>query len=254
VNAGISTRITSTPAICSATSDAPALALPIYSVTPFTLLDFPGRTACIVWFSGCNMRCGYCHNPQIVKSKGRGNIGQVMDFLRKRTGLLDGVVLSGGEASVYPSLPDFIMKIRDFGYAVKLDTNGLRPDIIRDFLEQGFLDYVALDYKAPPGKFKKVTGVDKYKYFSETLRMLCAQENVPFEIRTTVHTGLMNEQDVTDIIHDLDRLRYRGSYYVQNFRADNDRPTLGLLPPQARILKLDKLPKPHNFSLHFRNF
>lgn len=254
MNASISAKIMSTPEIYSATPDTSAATLPIYSVTPFTMLDFPGRTACVVWFSGCNMRCSYCHNPQIVKGKGRGDIEQVMDFLRRRAGLLDGVVLSGGEASVYPGLPDFIRQVRDLGYAVKLDTNGLRPDIVRDFLEQGFLDYVALDYKAPPEKFKKVTGVNKFKYFSETLKLLCAQKNVPFEIRTTVHTGLMNEQDVTDIIHDLDRLGYKGTYYVQNFRADNERPTLGLLPPQSRILKLDKLPQPHNFLLNFRNF
>ncbi len=139
MNANISARVMSTPEICSAAPDTPAATLPIYSVTPFTMLDFPGRTACIVWFSGCNMRCGYCHNPQIVKGKGRGDIKQVMDFLRKRAGLLDGVVLSGGEASVYPGLPDFIREVRDLGYAVKLDTNGLRPDIIRDFLEQDAL-------------------------------------------------------------------------------------------------------------------
>ena len=254
MSAGISAKIMSTPEICSATPDTPAATLPIYSVTPFTMLDFPGRTACIVWFSGCNMRCGYCHNPQIVKGKGRGDIEQIMDFLCRRAGLLDGGVLSGGEASVYPGLPDFIRLVRDLGYAIKLDTNGLRPDIIRDFLDGGFLDYVALDYKAPPEKFKRVTGVDKFKYFSETLQLLCAQENIPFEIRTTVHTGLMNEQDVTNIIQDLDRLKYKGSYYVQNFRADNGRPTLGLLPPQSRSLDINRLPRPHNFSLNFRNF
>lgn len=87
-------------------------ALPIYSVTPFTMLDFPERTACIIWFSGCNMRCSYCHNPQIVKGKGRGDVEQVLDFLKKRQGLLDGVVLSGGEASAYPGLPDFIRQVK----------------------------------------------------------------------------------------------------------------------------------------------
>lgn len=228
--------------------------LPIYSVTPFTMLDFPERTACIVWFSGCNMRCSYCHNPQIVKGKGRGDVNQVIDFLKKRQGLLDGVVLSGGEASAYPGLPDFIKTAKELGYAVKLDTNGLRPDIIADFLKQGFLDYIALDYKAPPHKFKKVTGVDKYEFFTRTLDILCGQSTVPFEVRTTVHTDLMNEQDVQEIIDDLEKRHFNGRYYVQNFRADNDRPTLGFLKEQKRVLDTETLVHPAGFTMEFRNF
>ena len=229
-------------------------ALPIYSVTPFTMLDFPRHTACIIWFSGCNMRCGYCHNPQIVKGKGRGKIEDVIHFLQKRRGLLDGVVLSGGEASLYPGLPDFIRLIKKIGYAVKLDTNGTRPDIIQGFLKQGWLDYIALDYKAPPEKFRKVTGISRYENFRETLAMLCAQKSVPFEVRTTVHTDLMDENDVSSIIRDLDLLNYQGSYYIQNFRSDNDRPTLGFLPAQKRTLDISRLPLPENFTLEFRNF
>lgn len=228
--------------------------LPIYSVTPFTMLDFPGKTACIVWFSGCNMRCPYCHNPQIVKGKGRGDIGQVFDFLKKRAGLLDGVVLSGGEASAYPGLPDFITQVKKLGYAVKLDTNGLRPDIIDDFLRRGFLNYIALDYKAPPHKFKKVTGVDKYNEFTKTLDLLCAQKAVPFEVRTTVHTDLMDEDDVNAIIHDLEQRGYVGLHAIQNFRNSDDRPTLGFMKEQKRILNKDVLYRPTLFDLYFRNF
>ena len=228
--------------------------LPIFSVTPFTMLDFPDRTACIVWFSGCNMRCGYCHNPQIVKGKGRGTVEEVMAFLHKRQPLLDGVVLSGGEASAYPGLPDFIKKVKKLGYDVKLDTNGLRPDIIEDFLKQDFLDYIALDYKAPPEKFKKVTGVDKWSFFNQTIDLLCPQNKVPFEVRTTVHTGLMNEDDVNLIINDLDHRGYKQDYFVQNFCSDNERPTLGMLPDQNRVLDIDSLQKPKSFQMQFRNF
>lgn len=228
--------------------------LPIYSVTPFTMLDFPDQTACIIWFTGCNMRCGYCHNPQIVKGKGRGTVEDVMKFLHKRQGLLDGVVLSGGEASSYPALGKFIQDVKNLGYAVKLDTNGLRPDIIREFLELGLLDYVALDYKAPSHKFKKVTGVDKFEKFSETLNLLCNQSRIPFEVRTTVHTGLMNETDIIGIIDDLEHREYSGTYSIQNFCADNNRPTLGFLPPQAQILDIRAIPKSKYFNIKFRNF
>ena len=228
--------------------------LPIYSVTPFTMLDFPNKTSCIIWFTGCNMRCSYCHNPQIVKGKGRGTVEDVMKFLHKRRGLLDGVVLSGGEASSYPALGEFIRTIKALGYAIKLDTNGLRPDMIHEFLEKGFLDYIALDYKAPSHKFKKVTGVEKFKKFSETLDLLCHQPHIPFEVRTTVHTGLMNEGDIVEIINDLECREYSGTYSIQNFRADNNRPTLGLLPPQTRTLDIKAIPKARNFDIQFRNF
>lgn len=228
--------------------------LPIYAVTPFTMLDFPERTACIIWFTGCNMRCPYCHNPQIVKGKGRGDIEQVMAFLEKRQGLLDGVVLSGGEASVYPGLPDFIRTIKAMGYAVKLDTNGLRPDIIESHLKAGFLDYVALDYKAPPDKFKAVTGTDKYDLFSQTLDLLCRQKDVAFEVRTTVHTDLMDEADVSAITRDLEQRGYAGVHAIQNFTHSDDRPTLGFMKPQSRVLDLAGLYKPQSFSQIFRNF
>ncbi|MBK6896530.1 MAG: anaerobic ribonucleoside-triphosphate reductase activating protein [Alphaproteobacteria bacterium] len=228
--------------------------LPVYSVTPFTMLDFPERTACIIWFSGCNMRCPYCHNPQIVKGRGRGDIGQVMDFLQRRQGLLDGVVLSGGEASAYPRLPSFIRDVKALGYAVKLDTNGLRPDIIEDFLSQGFLDYIALDYKAPPEKFKTVTGTDKYDLFSRTLEILCSQKAVEFEVRTTVHTSLIDENDITKIMADLEKRGYEGFYVLQNFINSDDRPTLGLMPPQKRILDRAAIKQHQPFRLTFRNF
>lgn len=228
--------------------------LPIYSVSPFTLLDFPEHTACIIWFSGCNMRCGYCHNPQIVKGKGRGDINQVFDFLEKRKGLLDGVVLSGGEASIYSDIVDFARRVKKMGYAIKLDTNGTRPDIIKEFLEEGLLDYIALDYKAPPEKYKKVTGIDKFKDFEKTLALLCSQKNVPFEARTTVHTALMDEADISAIIHDLDNKKYAGTFYVQNFCSDNDRPTLGFLRDQERCLNINALTTPAHFTIHFRNF
>lgn len=200
------------------------------------------------------MRCGYCHNPQIVKGKGRGTAEDVLSFLKKRQGLLDGVVLSGGEASIYPGLTAFIQQVRRLGYAVKLDTNGLRPDVVSKLLDDNLLDYVALDYKAPPDKFKKVTGVSKFGDFSKTLSILCNQNAVPFEVRTTVHTELMNENDIKAIISDLDARSYCEIYYIQNFRADSNRPTLKFMPPQSRPLNIAALSTPRNFSLAFRNF
>ncbi len=228
--------------------------LPIYGVTPFTMLDYPGKIACIIWFAGCNMRCGYCHNPQIVKGKGRGTVEEVLNFLEKRKGLLDGVVLSGGEATSYKGLRSFIIQIRSFNYSVKLDTNGLRPNFIKKLLNEGLLDFVALDYKAPPYKFKEVTGVAKYSHFNDTLDLLCEQNNISFEVRTTVHTDLLDEEDISFIINDLNNRKFSGNYYIQNFCGDNERPTLNHLMAQKKEFNFDKLRKTNMFSVTRRNF
>lgn len=202
------------------------------------------------------MRCSYCHNPQIVKGKGKEDIGAIMAFLEKRKGLLDGVVLSGGEATLYAHLPDFVRKIRQMGYMIKLDTNGTRPDIVRDFIKNDLVDYIALDYKAPPEKFKAVTGINKFALFEETLDYLCRQKKIDFEVRTTVHTDLLDEMDITSIMNDLSQRGYNHTYFVQNFRSDNNRPTLGFLPPQKRALDLSLLPEEKDlaFFVSFRNF
>lgn len=215
--------------------------LPVYDLTPFTMLDFPEKTACIVWIAGCNMRCVYCHNPQIVRGGcGKMSVESVLEFLQKRKGLLDGVVLSGGEATLYEGIVDLARTVKSMGYAVKLDTNGSRPDILRQLLDEDLLDYVALDVKAPPAKCKQVTGVSLYEKTDITLDLLCTQKIIPFEVRTTVHSDLLNESDIALIAQDLKRKGYRGTYYVQNF-IGSDRKTLGNLPPQTRSLDLTRI-------------
>lgn len=231
-----------------------AVLLPIYAVTPFTMLDFPGKTACIVWFSGCNMRCAYCHNPQIVKSKGRFSSDRVFEFLESRRGLLDGVVLSGGEATLYPGLAAFARRIKTMGFAIKLDTNGTRPDSVKQLAAAGCLDYVALDYKAQHAKFKDLTHCPDWEKFDETVAFLTSQNTVPYEIRTTVHTGLLDEKDINAIIADLKTRGYRGAYYIQNFIGDGQRPTLGILPPHNKILDRTRIAFPETLQVKFRNF
>lgn len=216
------------------------------------MLDFPGRTACIVWFTGCNMRCGYCHNPQIVKGKGRGEAVQVLDFLKKRQGLLEGVVLSGGEATLYPGVIKFAQAAKAMGYAVKLDTNGTRPDVVIRLIENGLVDFIALDYKAPGNKFKAVTGIRDFEAFARTLDYLC-RGTLPFEVRTTVHTALLDEQDIAAIMSDLSARGYGGIYYIQNY-INNGGPTLGNLAPPPRAFDRALLPTDGGYEVAFRNF
>ncbi|MBL8686436.1 MAG: anaerobic ribonucleoside-triphosphate reductase activating protein [Alphaproteobacteria bacterium] len=228
--------------------------LPVYDLTPFTLIDYPGRPACIVWFSGCNMRCRYCHNPQIVRGNGRFNTAYVLDFLKKRQGLLEGVVLSGGEALVYGELIDFVAQIKTMEYPIKLDTNGLYPEKIMLLHKQGYLDFIALDYKAPPQKFRHVTQTVKYDSFSRTLDYLCKMMPGVFEVRTTVHTDLLNEEDLNAIINDLEHRSFTGIYTIQNFTESDGRATLDHMLPQTRIINKNLLNTPRNYRVIFRNF
>jgi len=188
----------------------------IYDITKFTHLDYPEHLAAIIWFSGCNMRCDYCYNKDIVFAKnGSITLREALDFLRSRIGLLDGVVLSGGEATAY-NLVEFCQTIKNMGFAIKLDTNGTYSNNFKQLLDLHLLDYVALDYKAPKEKFTQITHSRKYDEFSKTLDLLLTSD-IHFEVRTTLHADLLTPHDINAIIDDLVQRGYDKSYYIQEF-------------------------------------
>jgi len=188
----------------------------IYDITKFTHLDYPNHLAAIIWFSGCNMRCDYCYNKDIVFAKnGSITLREALDFLRSRIGLLDGVVLSGGEATAY-DLVSFCQTIKDMGFAIKLDTNGTYYKNFKQLLDLNLLDYVALDYKAPKEKFTQITHSRKYDEFSKTLDLLLTSD-IDFEVRTTLHADLLSPNDINTIIDDLEKRAYNKNYYIQEF-------------------------------------
>ncbi len=211
---------------------------PIYDITPFTALDYPEHLAAIFWFAGCNMRCPYCYNPDIVLGEGKISHRQALDFLKKRRGLLDGVVLSGGEATLYPELPELCQEIKALGYKIKLDTNGANPQMLLRLIEEGVLDYVALDYKAPKQKFQAITKNKHFDHFSLSLSELL-QSDVIFEVRTTVCSDLLKVEDVNHIIYDLHKQGYRGTYYLQNYIEDT--PHLGRMKKQKQVFEKEGL-------------
>lgn len=226
--------------------------LPIVDITKFTFQDFPEHTACIIWFAGCNFRCPYCHNPEFIT----GNLQKIdeqkiLDFLKSRIGLLDGVVLSGGECCLFDDVYDFIKKIKEMGFLVKIDTNGTNAKLIKKLVNDKMIDFVALDYKAPKEKFKSIAGIDGFDKFDEALKFLI-QSNIDMEIRTTVHTKLLNEDDVNNIILDLENKGYNKTYHIQNFRNDN-KSTLGNIGDQDRILNKELI-KSSKIKVFFRNF
>ncbi|MEK6659438.1 MAG: anaerobic ribonucleoside-triphosphate reductase activating protein [Campylobacterota bacterium] len=189
----------------------------IYDLTSFTHLDYPNHLACIVWFSGCNMRCDYCYNKDIVFAKdGKYSYNDILNFLKTRINLLEAVVLSGGEATSH-ELTLFCQKIKELGFKIKLDTNGTNFKQIKELLDLNLLDYVALDYKAPQSKFTQITHSNKWSEFSKTLDLLI-NSNIDFEVRTTLHADLLNESDINKIITDLINRGYKKPYYIQEFR------------------------------------
>lgn len=207
----------------------------IYSVTPFTLLDYPDKTACIIWYAGCNMRCLYCYNPDIVLGKGKIELHRILSFLKSRKGLLDGVVLSGGECTSHKSIIPFIKEIKALGFAVKIDTNGSNPKILNSLIHDQLIDYVALDYKSLPHTFKKITQSGLFSKFEESLSLLI-QSNIPFEIRTTIHSSLITESDFVKMVAYLESRNFEGNYYVQHFV--NDVPTLSKLDYSDKEIRL----------------
>jgi pyruvate formate lyase activating enzyme len=121
---------------------------PIYSITPFTLLDYPQRSACILWFAGCNMRCLYCYNPEIVFGKGSISFEKALQFIKNRVQLLDAVVFSGGECLLHKKAISFITKVKKMGFLIKIDTNGSQPKVLEELIQKELIDYVALDFNA----------------------------------------------------------------------------------------------------------
>ncbi|MGV3705355.1 MAG: anaerobic ribonucleoside-triphosphate reductase activating protein [Arcticibacter sp.] len=211
---------------------------PIYDITPFSALDFPDKTACIIWFAGCNMRCGYCYNPQIVDGKGRFHYADALNFLKQRRGLLDGVVLSGGECMLHKDLPQFAAAIKELGMLVKIDTNGSSPKKLETMIRNKLVDYVALDFKAPSKTFEELTSSKLFEQLIKSLDVLL-DSDIPFEARTTYHSDLLSLADLQEIQNLLLNKGYPGTYFIQNFVSDA--PTLKNLGPSIP-LRTEHLP------------
>jgi pyruvate formate lyase activating enzyme len=199
---------------------------PIYSITPFTLLDYPNYTACILWFAGCNMKCQYCYNPEIVNGDGKISFDEALTFLKKRVNLLDGVVISGGEATRNKELISFVEKIKELGFLIKLDTNGSAPNVLKRLIEKRHIDYVALDLKATPEKFYSITESKLERKFWESLQLI-QEAKLLHEVRTTFHRDLLCVDDLRDMSQKLDEFGYQNTFYVQNFRGEKE--TIGQL-------------------------
>jgi pyruvate formate lyase activating enzyme len=205
----------------------------LYDITPFTLLDFPDTPAAIFWFAGCNLRCAYCYNPDIVLGEAKITQGEAIDFLTKRRGLLEGVVLSGGECTLYAQLVPLCHAIKGLGYKIKLDTNAMRPDVIHALLAESLVDYVTLDYKAPASEMVRICGGGSEERFWESFYLL-QRFDIPFEVRTTFHPDLLHENTLIAMGYALKQEGYTYPFYVQLFREGV--PTLANLSVSTRVV------------------
>jgi pyruvate formate lyase activating enzyme len=183
-----------------------------------SLIDYPDRVSCIVFLPGCNFRCPYCQNPDLIKKPDKLPAlpeKKFFTFLEKRKKVLDGVVITGGEPTLSKDLPEFIRKIKSRGLLVKLDTNGSSPGVLEKLLKEGLLDYIAMDIKAPLDKYDDAAGVNVDKEKIKKSINIIKNSGVDYEFRTTVVPRLLSLEDLIKIGEELKRAK---KYVLQQFR------------------------------------
>lgn len=188
-----------------------------------TVLDYPGKVACIVFTPGCNFRCPFCHNASLVTHIDKNtyiDVEEVLSYLKKRQGILDGVVITGGEPLLQDGIEEFIGKIKELGYAVKLDTNGSFPEKLISLVEKGLVDYVAMDIKNSKAKYMTTIGVNNIDMASiEKSVDFLLQDKVDYEFRTTIVDGFHTIDDIQDIVV---WIKGAHKYFLQNFVDSGD--------------------------------
>jgi pyruvate formate lyase activating enzyme len=184
-----------------------------------SFIDFPGKISAVLFLSGCNFQCPYCHNPELIKGRSDCStfFNETLDFLKKRKGLLDGVVISGGEPTIHKELFILCEKLKSSGFPVKIDTNGSRPHVIQKLMKEGLIDYIAMDIKTDPSNYISFTNRGfNPKDILKSIQIIM-ESSVDYEFRTTCIKPLVNE----NVIQNISRL-INGSrlYALQHFKND----------------------------------
>lgn len=183
----------------------------------FTLIDYPTKVACMVYTIGCNFRCPYCHNPELVDETVSTAIDEkeILDFLKTRTGMLDGIVITGGEPTMHgDDLLSFMRQVKKLGFLVKLDSNGTNPVVLRQAIDEKIVDYIAMDIKSPLSKYTETVGrpvhVDNIKKSIKILK----ESGIPYEFRTTIVKSMLTFEDIEEIGKEIKGAK---NYYLQKF-------------------------------------
>lgn len=195
----------------------------ISGLQKLTLLDYPGRVACTVFTGGCNFRCPFCHNASLVLPERLGqdtDEEQVLSFLKKRQGVLDGVAITGGEPLLHSGMAAFLEKVRELGYKIKLDTNGSFPDRLEELISAGLVDRVAMDIKNSPEMYAATAGVPGLDLEPiERSKELLLKGHIDYEFRTTVVKGLHTEESILSAAKWISGAK---EYYLQQFKNSGD--------------------------------
>ena len=183
-----------------------------------TTQDFPGNLACIIFTSGCNFDCSYCYNRDLVESNAAEiKEEDIFDYLNQRKSMLDGVVISGGEPTIWSDLIPFMKRIKEYGFNIKLDTNGYKPEVLKEIIDNNLVDYIAMDIKAVFNDYYKIINkrinTDK---LIESINLI-KKSNVEHEFRTTIIKGMHTIKDLDSIV----KLVGDSPYYLQNFRMED---------------------------------
>ena len=191
-----------------------------------TLIDYPGKIACTVFLAGCDYRCPWCYNPELVLPEEIEKSPEISEkdffnFLRERKGLLEGVCITGGEPTLNKDLPEFCQKIKKMGYSIKLDTNGSNPEMLKNLINKKLVNYVAMDIKAPQEKYKEAIGFKKRSFpylldrINESIDIL-KQGKIDYEFRSTMIPGLLGKEDIIEIVKWIGPAK---KYCLQNFKT-----------------------------------
>lgn len=189
----------------------------IHGLHPGSLIDYPGKVAAVLFTGGCNYRCPFCHNSTLVlpeRFPPELQESELLSFLNKRREFLDGITFTGGEPSIHDSLPGLLSRIRETGLPVKLDTNGSRPEMIRELLDRRLIDYVAMDIKTVPENYPRLTGGHPFTPVAESVSLL-AEAAIGLQFRTTVIPELHTRDQILQLARDLPE---RATYRLQPFR------------------------------------
>lgn len=225
----------------------------ILGIEKSSFIDYPDKITTVVFTGGCNFRCPYCHNRQMVLGEGQPiQAREVLEFLMKRKKYIDAVCISGGEPTLQQGLYHFIKELKQAEFFVKLDTNGSAPGLIRQLLSEGLLDYVAMDIKAPLSKYQAITktavAIEKIK---ESIELISAS-SIDYEFRTTVCEEFFTQEDILEIAEYIKGAR---GYFLQNFRdSDMVLGGVGRLKPmeQKKLAAIAEIIKPYFQSCRVR--
>jgi len=200
----------------------------IHGLQKMTLLDFPGKVACTVFLGGCDMRCPFCHNAELLDMNAPAVMedDELLRFLKGRQGLLDGVAITGGEPMLRKDLPELLKKIRELGFMIKIDTNGNHPDLLKGIVSEGLADYIAMDIKNSPERYGETIGIKGFDMarVNESISYLLS-EPVDYEFRTTTLKQFHDRASFEAIAQMIDGAE---NYYIQGFVDRESVPYAGL--------------------------